>query len=111
VIAEAIFTEPPADSTRLSGDGKRSVAAWPKLPRPSSRAIVLPWAAGGASAQPARDELAAPQLIELHPVTATGVRSQSRFHDECMLALLQPDSRLHCTSKVSFGFWSCENEI
>ena len=28
--------DPRLDSTRLSGDGKRSVAAWPKLPRPSS---------------------------------------------------------------------------
>jgi hypothetical protein len=29
-------------SGSMSGDGKRSVAAWPKLPRPSS---TLPWLA------------------------------------------------------------------
>ena len=46
-------------SGSMSGDGKRSVAAWPKLPRPSS---TLPWqntAQGAACPQLAKADMRA----------------------------------------------------
>ena len=57
----------------------------------------------------AREEFPRFKLIELLPVTPDWVRSQdNRFHDGCVQALLQPDIRLLCTSKVSFGSFSTE---
>ena len=49
-----------------------------------------------------RDELAAPQLIELHPVTVgLGTIDDNRFHDERMLAVLQDES---CLLHLGIGF-------
>jgi hypothetical protein len=49
-------------------------------------------------------ECARISIIELNPDTADWVRSQdNRFHNRCMLALLQPGSQLQCISKVSLG--------
>jgi hypothetical protein len=41
-------------SGSMSGDGKRSVAAWPKLPRPSSTLPFLPRVYAAAFPVPAK---------------------------------------------------------
>src|SRR6516162_661759 len=45
-----------------------------------------------------------PTLPMLHLVIASlGPSQNNRFHDGCMLVVLQPDSRLHCTPEVCSG--------
>jgi hypothetical protein len=73
-------------SGSMSGDGKRSVAAWPKLPRPSS---TLPWqntAHGAVCPQPAKAAIhPRPHLASsLRPNIATRrLRRPIRCHPRC----------------------------
>ena len=86
-------------SGSMSGDGKRSVAAWPKLPRPSSTLPKLPkpmWAAcpvlAKADTRPAYR--AAVSLARLSPPCQAGVALKPGALVEQQLDVLAAQARV-----------------